>query len=259
MLSIEILRFPTCLLVGVGLTFKGGDSKIFGVQELWNGWWRFLLLALIDLQGWIEELAYNYGYFGIFLVSFIGSVSIIFPIPYTIIIFMMGQLLEPSLLAVAGGLGSALGEFSGYVLGYYGRAVVNEKRRRKMDYMLKVFNRYGSITIFLFALTPLPDDLLFIPLGMMRYGFLKAFIPSFAGKFLMCFILAYGGRKSIEIVRKYLGESGGMWTTVITTLLLVVVLFAILRIDWEKIFFRYIERREGGKEGLDDSSEPSDS
>jgi len=113
---------------------------------------------------------------------------------------------------------------------------------------LKVFNRYGSVTIFIFALTPLPDDLLFIPLGMMRYKFIKAFIPCLAGKILMCFILAYSGRLSIEVIKRYLGESGGVWSMIATSLLLVAVMFAILKIDWEKVFTKYIERREAERE-----------
>ena len=58
-----------------------------------------------------------------------------------------------------------------------------------MNYMVKLFDRYGPAAIFFFALTPLPDDLLFIPLGVMRYPFLKAFIPALFGKTLMMFIL----------------------------------------------------------------------
>ncbi len=53
-----------------------------------------------------------------------------------------------------------------------------------MKYMVKLFDKYGPATIFLFALTPLPDDLLFIPLGVMRYPFWKAFIPALFGKML---------------------------------------------------------------------------
>ncbi|HIE15237.1 TPA: hypothetical protein EYP70_08195, partial [Candidatus Bathyarchaeota archaeon] len=123
-------------------------------------------------------------------------------------------------------------------------AVVSEERRKKMDYMLKVFYRYGSIVIFLFALTPLPDDILFIPLGIMRYKFLKAFIPCLMGKLLMCFILSYSGRYSLEIVKRYLGEGGEIWTTVVTAVLLILVVYAILKIDWEKIFLRYIEKNK---------------
>jgi len=191
----------------------------------------------------MEKLAHQYGYFGVFLISLIGSLSVILPIPYTLVIYLLGTFLDPFLMAVAGGLGSALGEIFGYVLGYYGRAVISGERQRKIDFMLKVFNRYGTIAIFLFALTPLPDDLLFIPLGIMRYSFIKAFVPCVLGKTLMCFILAMGGRMSISIIRDLFGEAR-LWTTIVTAALLVVIVAIMLKVDWEKIFTRYIERDE---------------
>ncbi|MEJ2270896.1 MAG: VTT domain-containing protein [Candidatus Bathyarchaeota archaeon] len=190
------------------------------------------------LEEWMEQFAIQFGYLGVFAISFIGSVSIIFPVPYTLVIFFLGSFLDPFFVAISGGLGSALGEFSGYILGYYGRKVVSEERQRKMDYMLRIFGKYGSVTIFIFALTPLPDDLLFIPLGVMRYPFLKAFIPALLGKILMTFILAYSGQQSIEFIRTLFG--GSEWIGIlITIILLIVVIVAIIRIDWEKLFEKY--------------------
>jgi membrane protein YqaA with SNARE-associated domain len=186
----------------------------------------------------LEEIALQYGYIGIFIVSFLGASSIIFPIPYTLIIFTIGsfQILNPLLIALAGGAGSAIGEFFGYFLGYYGRTIISEKQQRKMNYIVKIFSRYGAITIFLFALTPLPDDLLFIPLGIMRYSFIKAFVPSILGKILMCFILAYGGHLSIDLIESFLGGEGGFWTIIISMILLVIIIIGMFKIDWEKIF-----------------------
>ncbi len=175
------------------------------------------------------------------MISIIGAMSIIIPIPYTLFIYLLGAFLDPIPLALAGGLGSAVGEFSGYLIGYYGRAVISKERQRKMDYMLKIFNRYGSITIFFFALTPLPDDLLFIPLGVMRYSFIKVFIPAFLGKSLMCFILAYSGQLSIEFIRTLFGD-GGWLGTLITTALLIAVIVLMLKIDWEKVFEKYVAK-----------------
>ncbi len=191
------------------------------------------------LLEWMEQFALQFSYLGVFLISLVGALSVIIPIPYTLVIYLLGSVLDPFLVAVSGGLGSALGEFSGYGLGYYGRVVLSKERRRKMDYMMKVFHRYGFAAIFLFALTPLPDDLLFIPLGIMRYRFLKAFIPAFLGKMLMCFILAYSGYWSVEVIEIVFGE-GGLLGVVITTALLVIVIVAILRIDWEKVFKKYV-------------------
>ena len=188
---------------------------------------------------WMQDFALQFGYLGIFIISFIGSVSIIFPIPYTIVIYLSGAFLDPFFVAISGGLGAALGEFSGYALGYYGRTVVSKERRRKMEYMVKLFDRYGPAAIFLFALTPLPDDLLFIPLGVMRYPFLKAFVPSLLGKTLMTFILAYSGQQSIELIKTVFGEAGWIGT-VITAALLMVIIVAMTKIDWEKHFEKHV-------------------
>jgi membrane protein DedA with SNARE-associated domain len=191
------------------------------------------------LEDWMLQFAQQYGYLGVFIISFIGSVSVIFPIPYTIVIFFLGSVLDPVFVAVSGGLGAALGEFSGYTLGYYGRKVVSKERRRKMDFMVKLFNRYGPAAIFVFALTPLPDDLLFIPLGVMRYPFLKAFVPALLGKTLMTFILAYSGQHSIELIVTIFGESGWIGT-LITVALLILIIVAIIKIDWEKLFEKHV-------------------
>lgn len=195
------------------------------------------------LLDWMEQFAHQFGYFGVFIISFIGSVSIVFPVPYTIVIYLLGAVLDPFFVAVSGGLGSALGEFSGYTLGYYGRTVVSEKRRRKMDYMVKVFDRYGPAAIFFFALTPLPDDLLFIPLGVMRYPFWKAFIPALFGKMLMTFILAYSGQQSIAIIETLFAGSG-LLGTAITSALLILIIVAMIKLDWEKLFEKHVSGKK---------------
>ena len=203
-----------------------------------------------------ENYLLQYSYVGVFAISLIGAMSIIVPIPYTFIILTLGmEGMDPLLLTVAGGLGSGVGEFSGYVLGYYGRSVISEKQQRKMGYMIRIFDRYGPITIFLFALTPLPDDLLFIPLGILRYKFIKAFIPCILGKTLMCAILAYGGQLFGNILSIAFGESTPemkLLISIITAIALVFILVAMLKIDWEKVFEKYVG--EGVEEKVEGDS-----
>ncbi|MBO3808941.1 MAG: VTT domain-containing protein [Candidatus Brockarchaeota archaeon] len=209
-----------------------------------------MLKTLLDAQQfleWMEQLAYQYGYLGVFFLSFIGAVSVVFPIPYTVVIYLMGSIIDPLLIAVSGGLGSAFGELAGYALGYYGRMLIGEERRRKMDYMLKIFDRYGVAAIFLFALTPLPDDLLIIPLGIMRYNPVKFLIPCVLGKTLMCLILALGGRFSISLIKSLFGGEGGWVATLMTFLLLAGVIMLMMKIDWEEIFFKYVEKQGKGE------------
>lgn len=162
--------------------------------------------------------------------------------PYTISYYILGITMDPLYIAIAGGLGSAIGEIGGYMLGYFGQALIDEKYKRRMSYLVKIFNRYGPVLVFLFALTPLPDDLLFIPLGILRYNFVKVFIPCLLGKLCMAYTVAYAGKMSFVVIRSLFGDSG--WFAVILTLiLLVITLVAILRVDWEEIFKKYIEKK----------------
>ncbi len=195
----------------------------------------------------------SYGYFGVFLISLIGAVSIFFPIPYSVIIFTLGGLpnFEPVWIAVAAGLGSSIGEFSGYLLGFGGRKAIGEKYRKRMDLLVRLFNRYGVIVIFLFALTPLPDDLIFIPLGIMRYNIVRAFIPALAGKFLMNLIVAYSGRFSVQIIKDIFGVDSD-WVIALIGMVLALVLLAVVfivmfKVDWEKRVDKYISAQEKKK------------
>jgi membrane protein YqaA with SNARE-associated domain len=201
----------------------------------------------------MRTLSIQYGYFGIFLISLIGALSIFFPVPYTVVIFTLGGLqvgnswvFEPVWIALAAGIGAAIGEFSGYLLGMGGRRVISQKYKKKMDFLARVFKRYGPITIFVFALTPLPDDLLFIPLGVMRYSVLRTFVSAFVGKFCMNLIVAYSGRFSIGAIKGFFGvESDWMVALigmVLAVVLLLVVLFVMFKVDWEKHLEKYVPK-----------------
>ena len=212
--------------------------------------------ALVSEFGWewMKTFALQHGYSGAFLISLIGAASVIIPIPYTLMIYFLGHFLDPFLLALASGAGSAVGEFSGYVLGYYGRAVISEERKRKVDFWLRIFNRHGALVVFIFAVSPLPDDLLFIPLGIVRYSLVKAFVPCLIGKLIMSFIIALAGRSSIRFIRDMVSE-GGWMELVISAVILVAVMVALLKIDWEKIFTKYFERTGATAQGKPQSKE----
>lgn len=203
----------------------------------------------------MQTLSIQYGYFGIFLISLIGATSIFIPVPYTVVIFTLGGyrlngnlVFEPVWIAVAAGIGSAIGEFSGYLLGFGGRKAIGEKFKKKMDVLVKVFNKYGPFVIFVFALTPLPDDLLFIPLGVMRYSVFQAFIPAIIGKFCMNLIIAYSGRFSIDFIRSIFGVESDWISAVIGAVLaialLIIILIIMFKLDWEKYVEKYLIKEE---------------
>lgn len=208
-----------------------------------------------DIVNWMQVFAIQYGYFGIFLIALIGALSIFVPIPYTVVIFTLGgfksggiYVFDPIWIALAAGLGSAVGEFSAYLIGLGGRKAIGDRYRKKMDLLVKVFNRYGAIVIFIFALTPLPDDLIFIPLGIMRYSVLKAFAPALIGKISMNFIVAYSGRLSIQAINSIFGVDSD-WISALIGMTLALVLLAVVfvvmfKVDWETRLEKYMAGKE---------------
>ena len=207
-------------------------------------------MQLQDIVDWMKNFALQYGYFGIFLISLLGAMSIFVPIPYTVVIFTLGglKIFDPLWIAVAAGIGSTIGEFSGYLIGFGGRKVIGEKYKKKMDFLMKLFKRFGPIAIFVFALTPLPDDLLFIPLGVMRYSVLRAFIPALLGKFVSNLIIAYSGRFSLQIIKNIFGVEGegpsALIGMVLALVLMVIVFIIMFKVDWEKRFEKYVNAPE---------------
>jgi membrane protein YqaA with SNARE-associated domain len=195
---------------------------------------------LSSIENWLLDLVLQFGYLGVFLISCIGAATIIFPIPYTLTLFWLGAFsdMDILLLTLSSGIGSALGELIGYILGYAANNIINESRKEKFKSISKFITHkkyWTPLLIFAFALTPLPDDLLFIPLGIIRYSVWKALIPAIAGKILMSYILVYSGRVYNQFIFSLLGESGGIISIIVTTILMIIVMTLMWKIDWEKI------------------------
>ncbi|MFH1229815.1 MAG: VTT domain-containing protein [Candidatus Aenigmatarchaeota archaeon] len=146
----------------------------------------------------------SYGYIGIFLINMISSATIIFPLPATPFVFAMGSLLNPFFVGIIGGLGAAIGEFTGYVLGMGSRKVIKKKWKKQIDHVEKMFEKYGGFAvIFIFSVTPLPDDIAGIVAGIFKYPVKKYFIAVLLGKIIMNLVLAYAGFYGISELLKY--------------------------------------------------------
>ncbi|RLI14619.1 MAG: hypothetical protein DRO43_03520 [Candidatus Hecatellales archaeon] len=191
------------------------------------------------------EIVQELGVLGVFAASFIGASSIFIPIPYHVLIFWVGANTNYNvyLIVAAAGLGSAIGEMVGYGAGYAAKRVFSETRRRRLDAMLKVLLRHRKIwplLVFLFALTPLPDDVIFVPLGIVRMDFVRVFVPCVFGKLAMFYVLVAGGRYLGDAARGVL--SGGEVNVMITAasiIVFIIILVIMLKIDWEKILAKY--------------------
>ncbi len=181
----------------------------------------------------MADVVTQYGYAGAFLISIFGNFTIFFPVPFTITIYAFGATLNPLLLGLVCGIGSTIGEASAYLVGMGGRKVIKGRFEERLESAKRLIQRYGAAIIFLFALLPLPDDVILIPLGVLRYDLYKALGAMFLGKVIMLTFVAYAGRYSYTIV-KDIFESGGILGGVASVALLVIILVAMMKIDWTR-------------------------
>jgi len=189
----------------------------------------------------ILSILQGMGYLGAFLVSLLGTLTVIFPVPYLIVIYLMGasQNYNPILLGLIGGLGATFGEITLYVLARVGRLALSEERKRKLEFFGELIRKYGAILVFIFAATPLPDDILYPILGLIKYDAMYVFLACFAGKALLTSGVAYAGELSIEVLDILIGE-GSIITQVILLILIIISVYIVLKVDWEEVFKRFM-------------------
>ncbi|MFX1573455.1 MAG: VTT domain-containing protein [Promethearchaeota archaeon] len=240
-------------------------------------------VAIVESRLVLTGITQGANYFWAIIISliicFLGSASIGFPIPFPFVLFSLSNsifiryiniglnlgevILSSSFwleilgIAIAGGLGSALGEFTGYVVGYGTKKIAEE---RNSD-LLNNINGFGKLIldnekrtpfyIFLFALTPLPDDLLFLPLGMIKYPFWKCILPGWLGKnFTTLFYCCWPIFVAVGFTAQGLeaNDRSSIITEAILLLVTITVMFFIMSFDWVK-FLEKRRQRKNKKSG----------
>jgi membrane protein YqaA with SNARE-associated domain len=187
---------------------------------------------MVDLAGlsiqfseWASQLAQDWGYLGVFVVSIVGNASIIFPVPSYLVVFALGSVLNPWILGVVAGAGAALGELTGYLLGLGGKQLIESKDRKLVPKAKKWIEKHGIFPILvLFAATPLPDDVVGILGGVIRYNLKKFLLATFIGKVIAHLALAWAGFYGSYL----LGGYSGLFSLVIAFIFSIAVLNFVL-------------------------------
>jgi uncharacterized membrane protein YdjX (TVP38/TMEM64 family) len=161
-------------------------------------------VVLLDLQV-LLKLVSNLGYVGALIAGVLGSSSLFISFfPSYIVIALLGATLNPIAVGLLGGLGAGVGQFLHYYIGLGGRYVIPNKWKGRLDVWRMKLDKYGVLLIFAFAATPLtPDDIIWIPLGAMKYPKLKALIAAVSGKMLLNLVYAHVGYFGWEYIARF--------------------------------------------------------
>lgn len=133
-----------------------------------------------------------YGYPGIFAISVIGNATLILPAPSWAIVFAAGSAMNPYWVGIFAGIGAAIGEMTGYLAGFGGRAVI--ENRRYYERMEILVEKYGAWLIFALGAIPNPIfDVGGILAGSLKMPWWKFLSAAAAGKSLRFILLAMFG------------------------------------------------------------------
>jgi membrane protein YqaA with SNARE-associated domain len=134
----------------------------------------------------------HYGYLGVFVVTLLATGSLVLPVPYLALIVVAGTFLNPVLVALVAGVAAALGELTGYLVGYTGRSLI--PRNRWYEMVERGITRFGAPVIFIAAAVPNPFfDAIGIVAGATRLPVWFFLVFCFLGKTVRFWLLALAG------------------------------------------------------------------
>ncbi|MFX1316243.1 MAG: VTT domain-containing protein [Promethearchaeota archaeon] len=173
-----------------------------------------------------------------FWVCLIGNLLPI-PTPYTFVVCYSSQpfqeinIFTPLVVGFIASLGCLVGEMVGYGVGRGASKIISEEKRENLNKYQQYLVSHPKIApflIFLFGFTPLNDDMITIPLGLIKYDIRKTIFWIWLGKLGLMLIFAY----NIFNICIFLG--GENWILSIATLYFTILtVFFMVRVDFIEI------------------------
>jgi len=193
----------------------------------------------------IFPFAPEVGYIGLALVSFIGSLIPFVPVPSFILLATMsvGEQFDLHILALVSAFTATIAKQIIFYASYGGRRMISEKTKKRMKPFQKLVKRYGGAAAFVAAATPIPDDMVYIPLGLAKYNPKRFFIATLSGKIVLCYIIVlishFTGLSILEPILEDIDDPFAIYAGMIVFgAIMTAIVILLLRLDWARILGR---------------------
>jgi len=201
------------------------------------------------IYNWLLDFSLLLGYLGAFFISFVGNATILVPFPYIGVAFILGGLrdeitmafvFDPWLIGVVAGIGAMIGEMTGYFIGYGGGKLIDKSQTNAFKEFVDLHPKATPFVVWFLAATPIPDDVLVVPLGAARYSWWKVALAQLIGKTMFLIGISWSGRIGLDFVGSILGSTNPLSilsriVEVSSVLLVIVAIYALVRIDWNSL------------------------
>ncbi len=186
------------------------------------------------------------GYLGLGLVNFFGSLVPFVPLPGFLLLATMsvGDQFNIHILAMLSAITATVAKQIIFYVSYGGRRIINEKTRKRMRPFERLVKRYGAGAAFFAAATPIPDDLVYVPLGLAKYNPKRFFVATLTGKIVLSYtIVLISHNLGISLIEPFLEDVDDTTPVYIGIIvfgaMMASVVILLLRLDWQKILGRF--------------------
>ena len=179
-------------------------------SQWWMGIASITFISVISIwlalhPHWVMHVG-RWGYLGAFAISLIASASIILPIPGLAVVIAMSNALNPITLGIVAGIGSALGELTGFIAGRTGRVLIPPERQQLVERLHYWTEKYGGVLLVVLAAIPFPlFDFAGIVAGIVEMPVITFLISVAIGKSIKYIVLIYLGAESVHLLQRWFG------------------------------------------------------
>ena len=164
-----------------------------------------LCIFIVRYRSYLDEVA-HWGYIGCFIVNILASGTLVMPGFGIILTFTLGGVFNPAIVGAVAGIGEAIGAIGAYLTGYSGRGLFRDSSSALYIRLSDILHRHGSKAVFFMASIINPIYYPFaVLMGTLRFGILKFFLSTWAGRTIKNIALAYLGYFGLRTVLKWLG------------------------------------------------------
>ena len=200
-----------------------------------------VLRALIEGVYYIFMSVRSNPYIFVFIASLIGNSIPYAAVPYyLLLIYYSNRYHDPLFLvsiAIISGIGSTIGKMVIYLIGKGVSKILSEESRKNVEIFGNLIKKWGFLFVLVATSTPIPDDVILIPIAFTGYSVSLYFLATFLGKTVTSLLIVFLGRGFSTAVE----DIGLPQYLQIPILLTVSIIFMIIimKIDWIGVVREY--------------------
>lgn len=199
-------------------------------------------MDFVDLFPFAPEV----GYLSLILVNFIGSLVPFIPLPGFLLLATMsvGDKFDLHVLALTSAIAATAAKQIIFFISYEGRRIIKQSTRERMRPFERLVKKYGAAAAFFAAATPIPDDLVYIPLGLAKYNPKRFLIATLAGKLVLSYVIVFSSHYlGLSLIEPYVEDIDSPIPIYIGIAIfgasMTIVVVLLLRLDWRRILGRF--------------------